>query len=60
MAERVEMVVAALQQRIGEIVTHYETQVAFLRADITRLMEEKDAKAQEATDYVEHLNNLTN
>lgn len=46
MAEKVELVITALQQRIGELVTNYETQIAILRAEITQLME-KDA--QEAT-----------
>lgn len=39
-----ELVIAALQQRIGEIVTHYETQMALLRADITILAKEKEVQ----------------
>lgn len=39
MAEKVELVIAALQQRIGELVTNYETQIAILRAEITQLVE---------------------
>jgi restriction endonuclease S subunit len=39
--EKVELVIAALQQRIGEIVSNYETQIAILRAEITQQMEEK-------------------
>ena len=60
MAEKAELVITALQQRIGEIVSNYETQIAFLRAEITRLMEEKDAKLEAAEAYSEHLNNLAN
>lgn len=37
--EKVELVVQALQQRIGEIVSQYETHVAILRAEITQLSE---------------------
>ena len=48
MAEKAELVITALQQRIGEIVSNYETQVAILRAEITHLME-KDAKEETAT-----------
>ena len=48
MAEKVELVITALQQRIGEHVTNYETQIAILRAEITQLME-KDAKEAPAT-----------
>ena len=45
--ERAELVITALQQRIGEIVSNYETQNAILRAEITQLMDEKnDAKKE--------------
>jgi hypothetical protein len=37
MDNKIELVVTALQQRIGEIVSQYETHVAFLRAEITEL-----------------------
>lgn len=39
--EKTELVITALQQRIGEIVSNYETQIAILRAEITQLVEEK-------------------
>lgn len=35
--EKSELVITALQQRIGEIVSQYETHIAFLRAEITDL-----------------------
>jgi phage host-nuclease inhibitor protein Gam len=59
MADKAELVITALQQRIGEIVSNYETQVAILRAEITNLMEEKDAKTQAVQDYSEQLNHVT-
>ena len=40
MADKVELVIAVLQQRIGEIVSNYETNVAILRAEITQLTDE--------------------
>ncbi len=49
MAEKAELVITALQQRIGEIVSNYETQVAILRAEITKLMEQSEAKEETAT-----------
>lgn len=49
MAEKAELVITALQQRIGEIVSNYETQIAILRAEITQLLNEKNAK-EEASD----------
>ena len=59
MAEKAELIITALQQRIGEIVSNYETQIAILRAEITTLMEEKQAKNEAVQEYSEHLNNLT-
>ena len=59
MAEKAELVITALQQRIGEIVSNYETQIAFLRAEITKLIEEKDAKVEAVQAYEEYLNDLT-
>ena len=47
MADKAELVITALQQRIGEIVSNYETQMAILRAEITHLMD-KDAKEETA------------
>ena len=59
MAEKAELVITALQQRIGEIVSNYETQIAILRAEITKLMEEKESKDEAVQSYEEHLNNIT-
>ncbi len=59
MAEKAELVITALQQRIGEIVSNYETQIAILRAEITKLMEEKQAKDAAVQNYEQHLDNLT-
>lgn len=44
MSNKAELVVAALQQRIGEIVSTYETQIAILRAEITQLVEKDQEK----------------
>jgi phage host-nuclease inhibitor protein Gam len=59
MAEKVELVITALQQRIGEIVSNYETQIAILRAEITQMMEEKEAKVEAVQEYETHLNDIT-
>jgi phage host-nuclease inhibitor protein Gam len=58
MAEKAELVITALQQRIGDIVSNYETQIAFLRAEITKLIEEKEAKVEAVKAYEDHLTNL--
>jgi uncharacterized small protein (DUF1192 family) len=44
LADKAELIITALQQRIGEIVSNYETQIAILRAEITQLMEKNDKK----------------
>jgi hypothetical protein len=41
-----ELIITALQQRIGEIVAQYETQIAILRAQLTQLMD-KDVETKE-------------
>lgn len=46
--EKVELVITALQQRMGELVTNYETQIAILRAEITQLLDENNEKKEEA------------
>ncbi len=60
MAEKAELIITALQQRIGELVSNYETQIALLRAEITNLMEEREAKSAAVQEYSEHLDNLSN
>lgn len=42
--DKVELVITALQQRIGEIVSNYETQIAILRAEITQLSESQNSE----------------
>ena len=44
--EKADLIITALQQRIGDIVGAYETQIAVLRAEITQLLNEKDAKEE--------------
>jgi hypothetical protein len=65
MTEKVELVVTALQQRIGEIVSNYETQIAILRADLTQVIEqinqqkqEEDGKLEAVEAYSEKLEEL--
>ena len=46
--EKIELVVQALQERIGQIVSQYETHVAVLRAEITQLQEsQKNTELEE-------------
>lgn len=47
MDNKAELVIQALQQRIGELVSQYETHIAILRAEITQLSD--IIKSQEVT-----------
>jgi phage host-nuclease inhibitor protein Gam len=49
MSTKAELIITALQQRIGEIVANYETQIAILRAELTQLME-KDVQEEDTED----------
>jgi restriction endonuclease S subunit len=53
--DKVELVVAALQQRIGELVSNYETQIAVLRAELTQLSQEKQEKEKAVKEYSDSL-----
>jgi phage host-nuclease inhibitor protein Gam len=55
MAEKIELVVTALQQRIGEIVSNYETQIAILRAEITKITEQQQEKEKAVKEYEDSL-----
>lgn len=50
--DKAELVITALQERIGQIVSNYETQIAILRAELTQLSDSKatnDQPVQEET-----------
>ncbi len=42
--EKLELIVNALQERIGQLVSGYETQIAILRAEITELINTQQEK----------------
>ena len=47
--DKAELVITALQQRIGEIVSNYETQIAIL----SQLSQEKEEKEKAIAEYSE-------
>jgi cell division protein FtsB len=55
MADKAELVIMALQQRIGELVSNYETQIAILRAELTQLSQDKEEKEKAIKDYEDSL-----
>lgn len=57
--EKFELVITALQQRIGELVSNYETQIAVLRADITQLVEQDKEKQRVIDEYSKLLEEKT-
>lgn len=58
MADKAELIITALQQRIGEIVSNYETQIAILRAELTQNMIEKEDKLSAVKEYAEQIENF--
>jgi hypothetical protein len=47
MDNKLELVVNALQQRIGDLVSQYETHIAVLRAEITQIQQAQNAAEPE-------------
>lgn len=58
MDDKAQLIIAALQQRIGELTTSYESQVAYLRAEITLLIKEKESKVEAVQEYEQHINDI--
>lgn len=51
MDNKAELIILALQQRIGELVSNYETQIAILRAEITQYSQEQEEKEKAKEEY---------
>jgi len=58
--DKAQLIITALQQRIGEIVSSYETQIAVLRAEVTELIQEKQNKEKAINDYSLSVENILN
>ena len=59
MDNKADLVIMALQQRIGELVSNYETQVAILRAEITQSVQEQEEKKKAEEEYSKNLKEKT-
>jgi restriction endonuclease S subunit len=55
MSDKAELMLIALQQRIGELVSGYESQIALLRAELTELIREKEEREKAIQDYSDSL-----
>jgi hypothetical protein len=54
MSDKAELIITALQQRIGEIVSTYETQIAILRAELTTVINQTE-KEKAIDEYSEEI-----
>lgn len=57
--DKAELIITALQQRIGEIVSNYETQIAILRAELTQQSQQIEDKKKAADEYSQSLSEKT-
>jgi hypothetical protein len=57
-ASKEELVLTALQERIGQLVAAYETQIAILRADLTKLVNDQIEKKDAVEKYSEEISRM--
>lgn len=58
MANKAELIITALQQRIGELVSNYETQIAILRAELTEMSNKSDAEQQYSDELLQKMSDV--
>lgn len=58
MPDKAELVITALQQRIGEITASYEIQIAILRAELTNLINVQNEKKEAIEEYSKSIDSL--
>lgn len=58
MAEKAELIITALQERIGQLVANYETQIAILRAELTTEVNKAKEKESAVNNYSEELEKI--
>ena len=57
--QKAELIISALQQRIGEMSVSYETQIAILRAELTMFSNDQQDKQNAKEEYSNSLLNIT-
>jgi restriction endonuclease S subunit len=57
-ANKAELIITALQQRIGEIVSNYETQIAILRAELTEMSNKSDAEQEYSDSLLQKMSDV--
>jgi hypothetical protein len=58
--DKAELIITALQQRMGELIANYETQIAILRAELTILSQEQEEKKEAIQQYSQEILEKTN
>lgn len=58
MSSKEEMVISALQERIGQLVVGYESQIAFLRAELTSLINNEKEKQEAVEKYSQNISRM--
>jgi hypothetical protein len=53
--QKAELIITALQQRIGELTVNYEMQIASLRAEFTILVQSQQDKEEAVKQYEQEL-----
>jgi hypothetical protein len=51
MQSREELIITALQERVGQLSANYELQIAMLRAELTTFVNEKEEKEKAIAEY---------
>lgn len=55
MSDKEQLIISALQERIGQMAASYETQIAILRAELTHVVKENSEKQVAMAKYSEEL-----
>lgn len=58
MPSKEQLIITALQQRIGEMTANYEMQIALLRAELTNLIDLQNDKKEAVEDYSKSIESL--
>lgn len=53
-----ELIIAALQQRIGELSAEYEMKIAMLRAELTTMIDLQNEKEKASREYSKSIEDL--
>lgn len=58
MAEKAELIITALQERIGQLVAGYETQIAILRAELTKMTNDELERKKAVEEYSQEVSKV--